>query len=70
MSSGITKAKDLRGQTEDELNTFLRDKGEELFKLQYQRSTGQLENTARVGQVRREIARAKTILSEKKRAQS
>ncbi|MBK6685268.1 MAG: 50S ribosomal protein L29 [Deltaproteobacteria bacterium] len=68
MSSAITKAKDLRGQTEEELHTFVREKGDELFKLQYQRSTGQLENTARVGQVRREIARAKTILGEKKKA--
>jgi large subunit ribosomal protein L29 len=65
MASNVTKAKDLRGRTGEELSTFVREKTEELFKLRFQQFTGQLENVARLGQVRREIARAKTIMAEK-----
>lgn len=67
-SSNVTKAKDLRTQTGEELATFLRDKSEELFKLRFQHFTGQLENVARLKQVRREIARAKTIIAQKEGA--
>ena len=55
------KAEDYRGKTVDELTESLN----EAFNLRFQRSTGQLENTARVGLVRRDIARIKTILNEK-----
>ena len=65
MASEITKAKDLRGRTDEELSVFLREKTEELFKLRFQHFTGQLENVARLKQVRREIARAKTIMAQK-----
>ena len=41
---------------------------EELFKLRFQHFTGQLENVSRLGHVRREIARARTILQEKSQA--
>ena len=60
-----TKAKDLRLLNEGEL--FEKEKGlsEELFNLRFQQATGQLENVMRVPQVRRDIARLKTILREK-----
>ena len=68
MSSKFVKAKDLRGRSDEELSVFLREKSEELFKLRFQQFTGQLENVARLNQVRREIARARTIASEKARS--
>ncbi|MCC7385239.1 MAG: 50S ribosomal protein L29 [Deltaproteobacteria bacterium] len=66
-SGNITKAADLRNQTPDELGQFIRTREDELLKLKFQHATGQLENTAKKKQVRREIARARTILSEKQR---
>jgi large subunit ribosomal protein L29 len=59
------KAKDLRLLNEGEL--FEKEKGlsEELFNLRFQQATGQLENVMRVPQVKRDIARLKTILREK-----
>ena len=66
-SSNIAKVADLRGQTVDELNDFVKKKQDELLKLQFQHATGQLENTAKKKHVRLEIARAKTILPEKSR---
>ena len=59
------KAEDYRGKTVDELTERLNEYAKEAFNLRFQRSTGQLENTARVGLVRRDIARIKTILNEK-----
>jgi len=57
--------KDLRGMKDAELNERMNDLGAEHMKLRFQRATMQLNNTARVGQVRREIARIKTILAER-----
>ncbi|HSD35135.1 MAG TPA: 50S ribosomal protein L29 [Alphaproteobacteria bacterium] len=57
------KAEELRGKTPDELQTRLLELKKEAFNLRFQRSSGQLENTARVRQVRRDIARIKTILN-------
>ena len=57
-------ATDLRAKTGDELKTSLVDLKKEAFNLRFQRANGQLENTARMRQVRREIARIKTILYE------
>ena len=57
------KAEALRGKTPDELNTQLLALKKEAFNLRFQRASGQLENTARVRQVRRDIARIKTILN-------
>ena len=57
------KAEELRGKTPDELQTRLLELKKEAFNLRLQRSSGQLENTARVRQVRRDIARIKTILN-------
>ena len=61
------KAGDLRVRTEDELGEELDTLGKEIFNLRFQRASGQLENTARVRQVRRDIARIKTILGERRR---
>ncbi|HEX6957648.1 MAG TPA: 50S ribosomal protein L29 [Ferrovibrio sp.] len=56
------KASELVGKTKDELNTKLVDLKKEQFNLRFQKATGQLENTARVRQVRRDIARVQTAL--------
>jgi large subunit ribosomal protein L29 len=56
------KASDLIGKTADELKDNLLALKKEQFNLRFQRATGQLENTARVRQVRRDIARIKTAL--------
>ena len=61
------KASDIRARTEDELNDQLETMGKEIFNLRFQRASGQLENTARVRQVRRDIARIKTVLGERRR---
>jgi large subunit ribosomal protein L29 len=61
------KAADARAKTEDELTGELDILGKEIFNLRFQRANGQLENTARVRQVRRDIARIKTILGERRR---
>ena len=65
MSSDVMTAKDLRDRTDDELVSFVQEKSEELFKLRFQHYTGQLENTARLKVVRRELARARTIISQR-----
>jgi large subunit ribosomal protein L29 len=57
------KAEELRGKTPDELRTQLLALKKEAFNLRFQRASGQLENTSRVRQVRRDIARIKTILN-------
>ena len=62
------KSADLRHKSEDELKNELFGLRKEAFNLRFQKATGQLENTARVGQVRRDIARIKTILTEKRKA--
>lgn len=59
---------DLRPKTADELQTQLLDLKKEAFNLRFQRASGQLENTARVREVRRDIARIKTLLGEKSAA--
>ena len=61
------KAGDVRAKTDDELSGDIEVLGKEIFNLRFQRANGQLENTARVRQVRRDIARIKTILGERRR---
>ena len=56
------KAVELTGKTVDELKTSLEALRKEQFNLRFQKATGQLENTARVREVRRDIARVKTVL--------
>ncbi len=62
------KAQDLLHKSPDELKDQLMSLRKEAFNLRFQRASGQLENTARVGQVRRDIARIKTVLSQKPKA--
>jgi large subunit ribosomal protein L29 len=64
------KAEDVRAKSADELKDQLVDLKKEAFNLRFQKATGQLENTSRVRQVRRDIARVKTILRERSRAAS
>ena len=59
------KIDDLKTKSEDELKVELDNLKKEAFNLRFQQATGQLENTARVRQVRRSVARVKTILSGK-----
>lgn len=60
------KATDVRAKTIDELRTQLEGLKKEQFNLRFQKATGQLENTARVRQIRRDIARIQTIMREKR----
>lgn len=62
------EAMELRTKTPDELVGLLTDLKKEQFNLRFQKSSGQLENTARVRVVRREIARISTVLTEKAKA--
>jgi len=62
------KVADARAKTDDELTGELDVLGKEIFNLRFHRANGQLENTARVRQVRRDIARIKTLLGERRRA--
>ncbi len=59
------KASELRAKSEDELRGDLTDLKKEQFNLRFQAATGQLENSARVRQVRRDIARIRTIIGER-----
>ena len=59
------KASDVRAKSADELKTELLGLKKEQFNLRFQKASGQLENTARVFSVRRDIARIKTILAER-----
>ncbi len=62
------KATDVRLKTADELSASLLDLRKEQFNLRFQRASGQNEGLGRVKQVRRDIARVKTIMAEKKSA--
>lgn len=62
------KAVDIRTKGADELNDQLLLLKKEQFNLRFQKASGQLENTARVNVVRRDIARIKTIIGERARS--
>ena len=64
------KAEDLRTHTVDQLDDEVLKLKKEQFNLRFQRATGQLENTSRVREVRRDIARIKTIAAHKRRAET
>jgi large subunit ribosomal protein L29 len=59
------KDENLRDLGDDELLTRLNDAKESLFTLRFQLATGQQENTARLGQVKKDVARLNTILRER-----
>ena len=59
------KIKDIRELNEQELEEKVKELKEELFNLRFQEATGQLENVMRIQEVRRNIARVKTVLRER-----
>ncbi len=61
-------ASDLREKTPDQLRDELVSLKKEAFNLRFQQATSQLENTSRMRQVRRDVARVKTILNQKAQA--
>jgi len=62
------QAYELRSLTSAEIGQQLDEAYEELFNMRFQRATGQLKNTARKGELRREVARMKTVLRERELA--
>jgi len=60
--------KGLRDKSESELSNRARDLREQLFKLRFQRATGQMENPMKMRQVRREIAQIETLLHEREKS--
>ena len=65
----MLKPDDLRHMTVDQLDDELLKLKKERFNLRFQRATGQLENTSRVREVRRDIARIRTVARQKRAAQ-
>jgi large subunit ribosomal protein L29 len=63
------KTADVRAMSQDQMNDTLGDLKKEQFNLRFQKATGQMEKTARVKQIRRDIARIKTIAAEKSAGQ-
>ena len=64
----MTKATDLRAKTEDQLTEQLGDLKREAFNLRFQAATSQLEKPSRVKEVRKDIARIKTLQNERSRS--
>ncbi len=64
----MTKVTDLRAKSDDELTTQLGDLKREAFNLRFQAATSQLEKPTRVKEVRRDIARIKTLQAERSRS--
>ena len=62
----MAKIKDLRAKTDDELNEQIVALKKESMNLRFQQTSGQLTNTARMRQVKREVAQIKTLLTERK----
>ena len=63
-----SKTEDLRGKSDDQLTADLGDLKREAFNLRFQAATNQLERPARIKEVRRDIARIKTLQGERARA--
>jgi len=64
----MTKIADVRGKSADELQEMLVGLRKEQFNLRFQRATGQLEAVGRIKEVRRTIAKVKTVMAERDRA--
>ncbi len=60
------KAKDIRERSDDELRKNLSDLEEQLFKLRFQKSTGQIDNPIKIHEVRKDIARVLTVINERR----
>lgn len=61
----MTKANELRELKSEDLEVRLSETRHELFNLRFKHATGQLDNSARLGQVKRDIARLETLLRER-----
>jgi large subunit ribosomal protein L29 len=61
----MASASELRELSSEEIEQALAETGEELFNLRFQHATGQLENYRRLRELRREVARIKTVLRER-----
>ena len=59
------KAKEIRERSDDELRKALSDLEEQLFKLRFQKSTGQIDNPIKIREVRKDIARVMTVMTER-----
>ena len=59
------KAKDIRERSDDELRKALSDLEELLYKLRFQKSTGQIDNPIKIREVRKDIARVMTVMTER-----
>lgn len=66
----MVKAAELKDMTADELQKTLAETKEELFNLRFQNATGQLDNYKRLGELRKDVARIKTIMRQNELAQS
>jgi large subunit ribosomal protein L29 len=64
------KAKEIRERSDDELQKTLGDLEEQLFKLRFQKSTGQIENPQKIREVRKDIARVQTVINERRPQES
>ena len=64
-----TFVKDLKGKSSAELNEELVAAKKELFNLRFQNATNQLENTSRIKEVRKNIARIQTVITEASKAE-
>lgn len=64
------KAEELKDKTLDELNKLLLDLKKKQFNLRFQISQGQLENTAKIRAVRRDVARVKTFISQQRQSEA
>jgi large subunit ribosomal protein L29 len=60
------KAEEMRSKSTEELDAAVAELNQEMFNLRFQLHTGHLENTSRISQVRKEIARIKTVIAEKR----
>lgn len=61
----LVKANEIRTWDTTKINDEIKDLKKELFNLRFEQATGQLENTARIGKVKKAIARMKTVLNER-----
>ncbi len=68
MAKNTVKGADVRAKTDKELEARLAELNKERFNLRFQKATNQLQNTARVKHVRKEIAQITTIVGERQRA--
>ena len=60
------KAQDIRERWDDALRKTLGDLEEQLFKLRFQKSTGQIENPIKIREVRKDIARVLTVINQRR----